>query len=175
MGGAGGGWQPRPFCVGDAKAWGDHKRLELAPSPAAYKAWRQRALDFLSRDKDGYPRPEVRELLLWTEGKTEEIDAARAMEGAHAAGLREPVEHVAAVLYGGIRSIISDAAMQRSERCSSGLELWRRLHLEMRGSSTQIAHMQASQFQSPARVGSLDALWDGLQKWEALGSSRRRC
>ena len=46
-------------------------------------------------------------------------------------GLREAVEHVANVLYPGIRAIIADAVMQRSERCASGLELRRRLHLEM--------------------------------------------
>ena len=64
-------------------------------------------------------------------------------KGAREAGLRDNVEHVSEVLYRGIRSIITDAVMPRSERCSSRLELWRRLFLEMRGASPQIAVAQA--------------------------------
>ena len=33
----------------------------------AFKNWRQRALDFLSRDKDGFPRSDVRDLLVWVD------------------------------------------------------------------------------------------------------------
>ena len=108
-------------------SWGDHRKLELNPVPAGYKAWRQRAIDVLSRDKDGGPRPDVRAPLIWGEGRSGEIDDYSAEAGAREVGLREPVRPVADALYPGIRATVADAVMQRSERCLLGLELWRRL------------------------------------------------
>ncbi len=152
------------------RAWGDHKKLDLNPTPFAYKTWRQRALDCVSRDKDGGPRPDVRALLIWAESRHEEISDDIAEAGAREVGLREVVQPVAAALYPGIRAIIADALMPRAERCSSGLELRRRLYLVMRGSSPQISMVQAEQFAFPPRAPSMAALWDCLQKWEALGA-----
>ena len=65
-------------------------------------------------------------MLTRAEARTDEVDARSAEEGARASGLLEAAEPVAATLYPGLRSIIEDAVMQRSERCSSGLELRRR-------------------------------------------------
>ena len=55
--------------------------------------------------------------------------------------LKEPVGPVPAVLYLAIRGIVSDAVLQRSERCqnASGLELWGKMFSEMRGAAPQIA------------------------------------
>ena len=156
---------PRPL-----RARGARRKLELSPAPAAYKARRQRALDFLSRDKDGYARPDVRALLVWAEGRSEEVDDRSAQAGALEVGLREPVIPVAEVLYPAIRSILTDAVLQRSERCTSGLELWRRLFLEMRGASSQIACVQAERYQFPQRAPNIGALWDHLERWQALGA-----
>ena len=84
--------------------------------------------------------------------------------------MREPVGPVANVLYPAIRGIVSDAVLQRSERCGSGLELWRRLFSEMRGAAPQIAMVQAEQFQFPQRAPSANVLWDYLERWLALGT-----
>ena len=148
-----------PFRV-DTRSWGDHKRLDLAAAPAAYKTWRQRALDFLSRDRDGYIREDVRQLLVWVEKQGEDITADKAEEGARAVGLADPVAQVSTALYPAVRGIVADTVMHRSERCQGafGLELWRRLYMEWRAAARQIAMVQAEQYQFPQRASSVAAL-----------------
>ena len=143
----------------------------MTPSPADYKAWRQRALDYLSRDRDGYPHPDIRALLVWCEGQEGDIDTVQAERGAAAVQLREPVGPVSAVHYPAIRDIVTDAVLQRSERCqnASGLDLWRRLFSEMRGAAPQIAMVQAGQLQFPQRAPSPSAPWGYLERRPALG------
>ena len=119
----------------DTRSRGDRGKLDLPSAPAAYKTWRQRALGYLSRDRDGFIRSDVRRLLLWADKQLDEIGQAAAQAGAAAVGLLEPVAQVSDALYPAIRGIVADAVMQRSERCQgdSGIELWRRLYMEWRG------------------------------------------
>ena len=166
---AGGRGHAAPSFRVDTRSWGDHKKLELSPSPASYKAWRQRALDYLSRDREGYPRGGVRALLIWAESQGDDIDDQRVEAGAREVRLAEPAGPVVATLYPAIRGIIADEVMQRSERCTSGVELWRRLYTEMRGAAPQIAMVQAEQYQFPQRAPSQAALWDHLERWLAFG------
>ncbi len=109
---------------------------------------------------------------MWAEARPEEIDDGQADIGARAVQLQEAAGPVNATLGPAIRGIASDAVLQRSERCQngSGLELRRRLFLEMRGAAPQVAMVQAEQYTFPPRVGSIGKLWDGLQRWLALGS-----
>jgi hypothetical protein len=126
----------------DTRSWGDHRKLDLSSAPAAYKTWRQRALDYLSRDRDGFIRSDVRRLLLWAEKQPDEIGQGAAQAGAAAVGLPEPVAQVSDALYPAISGIVADAVMQRSERCQgdSGIGLWRRLYMEWRGSARADHH-----------------------------------
>ena len=144
----------------------------MTAAPSAYKTWRQRALDYLTRDRDGYNRGDVRRLLLWVEKQSEEVTAAAAQAGAAAVGLEEPVTQIADALYPAIRGIVADTVMQRSERCQndSGLELWRRLYMEWRGAAPQITMIQAEQFQAPTRAPNMTALWGHLERWLTLGA-----
>ena len=48
------------------------------------------------------------------------VDAMKAREGAHAVGLRDPVEHVAAVLYGG--ELTKDAAVTIAESAATATD-----------------------------------------------------
>ena len=57
----------------DTRSWGDHRKLDLSSAPAAYKTCRQRALDYLSRNRDSFIRSDVRRLLLWAEKQPDEI------------------------------------------------------------------------------------------------------
>ena len=98
----------------DTRSWGGHRKLYSPSAPAAYKTWRQRALDYLSRDCDGFIRGDVRRLLLWAEKQPDEIIAAAAEAGAAAVGLVELVLQVSGALYPAIRGIVVDAVMQRA-------------------------------------------------------------
>ena len=89
-------------------------------------------------------------------------------------GLEGVVGWVSHALYVALRHIISDTALQRSERCQdgSGLELWRRLYQEVRGASPQATAVQAAQFLQPPRAVNSRALWGALGRsgtfWGAL-------
>merc|ERR1712026_536641 len=61
-----GGDRPRPFSINPA-AWGAHKVLEVHANGGAYRVWRERALDHLSRDRNGCSRQDVCALLKWAE------------------------------------------------------------------------------------------------------------
>ena len=65
---------------------------------------------------------------------------------------------------------LDDTVLQRSERCRSGLELWRKLYREMRGANTQIAAAEAKLYQNPQRAPNLAALWGRLERWLTLGA-----
>jgi hypothetical protein len=73
---------PQQFKV-DNRAWGQNKNLDLVAAGDAYLVWHDRALGHLSRE-----RPDVRKLLIWAEGQTEEMLAANA--GAMAEQLGVP-------------------------------------------------------------------------------------
>ena len=75
----------------DTRSWGDHRKLDLSSAPAAYKTWRQRALDYLSRDRDFFTRGDVRRLLLLAEKQPDKISTEAAEIGVAAVGLLKPV------------------------------------------------------------------------------------
>ena len=156
----------------DTRSWGDHGKLDLSSAPAAYKTWRQRALDYLSRDRDFFTRGDVRRLLLLAEKQPDKISPEAAEIGVAAVGLLEPVWQVSDALYHAILRIVADTVTQRSERCQgdSGVELWRRLYMEWRGAAPQNTTIQAEHFQLPPRAASLAALWGHLERWLTLGA-----
>ena len=168
--GSGSGDRPRPFSINPA-AWGTHKVLEVHANGGAYKVWRERALDHLSRDRNGCSRQDVRALLKWAEEQTSDLDLGAAQAGARTVGLDGDVEVISYELLTAIRSIIDNGAMARfgTQTAGGGLELWRRLHSEMQGAAPEVSLAKAMLFQQPSRASSLAALYDKLAEWEALG------
>jgi len=158
---------PTPFRV-DRRDWGDHKRLDLDTRPDGYVAWRDRALGHLAKD-----RPDVRRLLLWSEQQGLPIGAPEEPAGAAQVGL-DPAnaEHVSYVLFEAIKSIVADSLLGRARACGDGrgLELWRKLHTEWRGSAPQVVAAKARRFQDPPRCTTMAQLWEALPAWELLGS-----
>ena len=137
----------------------------------AYRIWRERALDHLSRDRHGATRSDVCNLLLWAERQSSELDRGAIQAGAREVSLDGNVENISTELLSAIRFIITDGAMQRfgARTSGGGLELWRRLHAEMQGAAPEVALAKAERFQQPDRAPTLAALWDRLAAWEALG------
>ena len=130
----------------------------------AYLVWHDRALGHLSRE-----RPDVRKLLIWAEGQTEEMLAANAGVMAEQLGVPD-AELVDNLLFEGIKYVIHDSLLTRARACnSSGLELWRRLHSEWEGSAPQLKHAKARKYQDPVRCPGIAALWEALPEWERLG------
>ena len=153
----------RDFRV-DNRSWGDNRRLDLVAAPEAYLVWRDRALGHLCRD-----RPDIRRLLVWAEAQSKE-----ELEGAAAAASAEfgvfDLEMVDYVLFEGIKYTVTDALLTRARACEGhGVELWRRLHCEWKGSAPQLKHANARKFQDPARCPSTAGLWEALPEWERLG------
>ena len=74
------------------------------------------------------------------------------------------------MLYPGIGAIIADAVLRRSERCPSGLELWRRLKGELQGAAPEVAMAKQQRYLYPARAANLAVLWDRLEEWRLLGA-----
>ena len=150
----------------DTRSWGDHRTLYLSSAPAVYKTWRQRALDYLSRDRDGFIRSDVRRLLLWAEKQLDEIGQVAAQVGAFGVGLLEPAAQVSDALYPAIRGIVANAVMQRSERCQgdSGIELWRRLYMEWRGGGGPRRRSPWSRLSGFSRHR-------GLRAWQPCGTT----
>ena len=68
--------------------------------------------------------------------------------------------------------IMSDSLLSRARACEDGrgLELWRKLHAERRGSAPQFIAAKARQFQDPQRCQSVQQLWEALPSWERVGS-----
>ena len=68
--------------------------------------------------------------------------------------------------------IMSDSLFSRARACEDGLglELWRKLHAEWRGSAPQVIAAKPRKFQDPQRCQSMQQLWEALPSWEQLGS-----
>ena len=80
-------------------------------------------------------------------------------------------DRVDAVLFAGLKSIISDLLLARARACNgSGCELWRRLNLEWEGSAPQLKHAKARKALEPARCPSVAQLWEFLPEWERLSA-----
>jgi hypothetical protein len=170
-----GNYVPTPPGMGDTtrkykvepRNWGDHRRLDLDIQPESFVAWRDRALGFLSAD-----RPDVRRLLLWAEKQAPTIGSAEEHKGAAEVNLRDDVEHVSYVIFEAVKMIMSDSLLSRARACGDGrgLELWRKLHAEWRGSAPQVVAAKARRFQDPQRCATIQQLWEALPIWEQLGS-----
>ena len=150
--------------------WGTHKHLDLLVTPEAYMAWRDRALGFLSKD-----RQDVRRLLIWAEGHQGPIGPADEATGAGSVGLslqqQETAGDVCHALFEGIKDIINDTLLSRARACGDGrgLELWRKLKSEWEGTAPQVIAAKARRFNDPIRCATALSLWDELPKWEQLG------
>ena len=150
--------------------WGTHKHLDLLVAPEVYMAWRDRALGYLTKD-----RQDVRRLLVWAESHTGPIGEVEEGVGAVEVGLalqaEETVGDVCHALYEGIKDIVSDTLLTRARACGDGrgLELWRKLKSEWEGAAPQVIAAKARRYNDPARCGSTLALWEELPKWEQLG------
>jgi hypothetical protein len=149
------------------KNWGGHKLLDLDVNPDGFIAWRERALGFLTTD-----RPDVRKLLLWAEKQSGPITEAEEVRGARETLMMEDVDRVSYVVFEAVKTIMTDALLGRARACGEGrgLELWRRLHSEWRGSAPQVVAAKARRFQDPTRCGDVKKLWEALPTWEQLGN-----
>ena len=71
--------------------------------------------------------------------------------------------------------MLCDSLLDRSERllfangAGNGAELWRQLFMEGRGSSQELTLVKGDRYQNPDRINNLEHLWEGLDKWIALG------
>jgi hypothetical protein len=149
------------------KNWGGHKLLDLDVNPDGFIAWRERALGFLTTD-----RPDVRKLLLWAERQPGTITEDDEVRGARETLMMEDVDRVSYVIFEAVKSIMTDALLARARACGEGrgLELWRRLHSEWRGSAPQVIAAKARRYQDPARCSDIKKLWEALPVWEQLGN-----
>jgi hypothetical protein len=155
--------EPREFRV-DYRAWGNHGVLDTKTAPAAYLTWRDRALGFLCRES-----PEVRRLLIWSESQSQEGVASGLEDAATELGVAD-ISKVDYILFEAIRHVVSDPLLTRSRACEGrGVELWRRIHCEWKGSAPQLKHANAGLYLDPVRLHDAAALWEGLVEWERLG------
>ena len=67
---------------------------------------------------------------------------------------------------------MSESLLSRIRACEDGrgLQLWRKLYAEWRGSAPQVVAAKAWKSQDPQRCLSMQQLWDALPSWEQLGS-----
>jgi hypothetical protein len=149
------------------KIWGGHKLLDLDVNPDGFIAWREPALGFLTTD-----RPDVRKLLLWADHQPGTITEHEEQRGSAETQLKEDVEHLSYVVFEAVKTIMTDALLARARACGEGrgLELWRRLHSQWRGSAPQVIAAKARRFQDPVRCHDIKKLWEALPVWEQLDS-----
>ena len=69
----------------------------------------------------------------------------------------------------GLRAIISENLMGRARAAGRGLELWRKLRSEAKGSAPALAAVKAQQWSQPKQSASVAALWSDLDEWLLLG------
>ena len=76
------------------------------------------------------------------------------------------------VFFESLNMIISESLLSRVRACEDGrgLQLWRKLYAEWRGSAPQVVAAKAWKDQDPQRCLSMQQLWDALPSWEQLGS-----
>ena len=67
---------------------------------------------------------------------------------------------------------MSGSLLSRARACEDGrgLELWRKLHAEWRGSTRQVIAAKARKFHDPQRCQSMQQLWEALPLCEQVGS-----
>ena len=85
-------------------------------------------------------------------------------------GMEENPEQISFTLYNAIKHIISDDLLSRARNADNqGVELWRALHAEWKGTSRQVVEAKAVRFQDPPRCLTMEELWEALPAWKALG------
>ena len=83
-----------------------------------------------------------------TETQTDVLQHSDAVRGALETGVVENIATVNHTLFDAIKAILDDALMTRARQCdSNGLELWRKLHTEWKGSSTEVISAKALRYQ----------------------------
>ena len=113
----------------DPKRGTDHRRLDMRPE--GFVAWRDSALGYLEAE-----RLDVLTLLLWPETQNPTIGAAEEQRGATIAGVHGDRCHISHVIFESLKMIVSDLLLNRARACEDGRgpQLWRKLHVEWRGS-----------------------------------------
>ena len=89
------------------------------------------------------------------------IGTTEEKKGATSAGVYGDICHISYVILESLKMIMSDSLMSRARACEDGrgLELWRKLHAEWRGSAPQVIAAKARKFQDPQRCQSMQQLW----------------
>ena len=151
----------------DPKRWTDHKKLDWDVEPEGFVAWHDRALGYLAAE-----RPDIRKLLIWAESQNPTIGEAEEKKGVASVGVHGDICHISYVMFESLKMIMSDSLLSRARTCEDGrgLELWRKLHAEWRGSARQVIAAKAREFQDLQRCQSMQQLWEALPSWEQLGS-----
>ena len=139
----------------DPKRWTDHKKLGLDMKPEGFVAWRDRALGYLAAE-----RPDISKLFIWAESQNPTIGATEEEKGAASVVVHGDICHISYVIFESLKMIMSDSLLSRARACEDGrgLELWRKLHAEWRGSAPQVIAAKARKFQDPQRCQSMQQL-----------------
>ena len=138
---------------------GKDYRLDFKTTPLSFQAWQERAIGVLSGD-----RLDVRKLLDWAAQCNTPIDAVAAEESARSVGLyyEDKVTDINIKLLDGIQGMIDDSLMSRSGNCGEGygLELWRSLQAEWKGTGNQVLFARYRAFST-----TIDQLWESLYRY----------
>jgi hypothetical protein len=155
--------RPREFRI-DARAWSNHKKLDVGTAFEGFQVWKDRAMTYISRE-----RPDVRRLLMWAETQSKEDLAAQLTSQAAQLGMGD-LDAVEYALHDGIKGILEDSLLGRARNCiECGCELWRSLCAEWHGAAPQLKQAKARRYQEPARCKDISELWSRLPAWERLG------
>ena len=146
--------------------WGDHKRLALLTEPEGYLVWRERALGYLGKD-----RSDIRDLLVWAEKQSGEVDSVVLQAKFAELRIPEQQSRVDYALHTAIKFILDDQILDRARFVDGrGVELWRKLHIEWKGTASAVTKAKAMRYQDPIRCSKTEDLWTELPKWVQLGA-----
>ncbi len=148
----------------NARDWGDHRKLDSTTTYDGFHIWKDRALAHLSKE-----RPDVRELLMWSETQSKDQLEATLGESAARLGVVD-LRAVEYAVHDGIKAIVLDSLLGRARSClGRGCELWRALSAEWHGSAPQLRDAKARSYLEPRRAKDISDLWTRLSEWERLG------
>ena len=157
-------WRREKAFQVDMRNW-KTANLDLFANPAGFSAWQYLAIGMLSGN-----RTDVRRLFEWAELNKALIDAAMAQQGAEQVGLTDDVGTVSYILFEAMKQMLADSMLNRARTCGdNGLQLWRALAAEYKGSSDQVLAAKAQSYQYPPRCATLAKLWEELPRWEQTG------
>jgi hypothetical protein len=154
----------------EPRNWGDHRRPDLDIQHEGVVAWRDRTLGLHSAN-----RPDVRKLLLWAEKQAPAISSVEEQKGTAEANLRDDVEHVSYVIFETANMIMSHSLLSRTRTCGDGrgLEVWRQLQAECRGSAPQVCRRESVQIRRPSALRDDTATLGGTAGLGATGFGGR--